>query len=77
MTPLPDSEIKRELVVMAHPDDCDFGAGGTNAQWTSQGHGAEGRGALTSLAVQSILLWIASIFNFYLSLLVTLRYLSD
>ena len=37
MTPLPDSEIKRVLIVMAHPDDCDFGAGGTIAQWTSQG----------------------------------------
>ena len=37
MTPLPDEEIKRILVVMAHPDDCDFGAGGTIAQWTSQG----------------------------------------
>lgn len=37
MTPLPDSEIKRVLVVMAHPDDCDFGAGGTIAKWTSQG----------------------------------------
>ena len=37
MTPLPDSEIKRVLVVMAHPDDCDFGAGGNIAQWTSQG----------------------------------------
>lgn len=37
MTPLDDSEIKRVLVVMAHPDDCDFGAGGTIAQWTAQG----------------------------------------
>ena len=37
MTSLPDSEIKRVLVVMAHPDDCDFGAGGTIAHWTSQG----------------------------------------
>lgn len=37
MTPLPDEEIKRILVVMAHPDDCDFGAGGTIAQWTARG----------------------------------------
>ena len=37
MTPLPDEEIKRILVVMAHPDDCDFGAAGTIAQWTSLG----------------------------------------
>ena len=36
-TPLPDSEIKRVLVVTAHPDDCDFGAGGTIAQWVSKG----------------------------------------
>jgi len=36
-TPLPDSEIKRVLVVTAHPDDCDFGAGGTIAQWVAQG----------------------------------------
>ena len=37
MTPLADDEIKRILVVMAHPDDCDFGAGGTIAQWTTKG----------------------------------------
>ena len=37
MTPLPDEEIKRILVVMAHPDDCDFGAGGTIAQWSAKG----------------------------------------
>ena len=37
MTPLSDAVIKRILVVMAHPDDCDFGAGGTIAQWTSNG----------------------------------------
>lgn len=37
MTPLPDDEIKRILVVMAHPDDCDFGAGGTIANWTAKG----------------------------------------
>lgn len=37
MTPLNDDEIKSILVVMAHPDDCDFGAGGTIAQWTAKG----------------------------------------
>ena len=37
MTPLADEEIKRILVVMAHPDDCDFGAGGTIALWTKKG----------------------------------------
>lgn len=37
MTPIADEEIKRILVVMAHPDDCDFGAGGTIAQWTTKG----------------------------------------
>ena len=35
--PIPDDEIKRILVVMAHPDDCDFGAGGTIANWTAKG----------------------------------------
>ena len=34
---LEDSEVTRILVVNAHPDDADFGAGGTIAQWTAQG----------------------------------------
>ena len=37
MAPLADSEIKRILVVTAHPDDLDFGAGGTIAQWSDKG----------------------------------------
>ena len=37
MTPIADEEIKRILVVMAHPDDCDFGVGGTIAHWTARG----------------------------------------
>lgn len=35
--PKPDSEIDRVLVVVAHPDDADFGAAGTLAQWTAAG----------------------------------------
>ncbi|MFM8516157.1 MAG: PIG-L deacetylase family protein [Actinomycetota bacterium] len=34
---MPDSEVSRILVVTAHPDDVDFGAAGTVAQWTRQG----------------------------------------
>lgn len=37
MTPIADEEIKRILVVMAHPDDCDFGAGGSIAKWREAG----------------------------------------
>ena len=37
MPPLNDSEIERVLVVTAHPDDLDFGAAGTIAQWTAKG----------------------------------------
>ncbi|GAA4074404.1 PIG-L family deacetylase [Actinomadura miaoliensis] len=34
---LDDSEVRRVLAVMAHPDDVDFGAAGTIAGWTSRG----------------------------------------
>ncbi len=37
MTPLPDTEIERILVVTAHPDDVDFGAAATIAGWTAAG----------------------------------------
>ena len=37
MEPIADSEIKRVLVVNAHPDDSDFGASGTISQWVQQG----------------------------------------
>jgi len=33
-TPMPDQEVERALVVTAHPDDVDFGSGGTIATWT-------------------------------------------
>lgn len=37
MEPIADSEIKRVLVVCAHPDDSDFGASGTIARWVKAG----------------------------------------
>ena len=37
MEPRDDKEISRVLVVNAHPDDADFGASGTVAQWTAKG----------------------------------------
>lgn len=37
MEPISDSEIKRVLVINAHPDDSDFGASGTIAAWVKQG----------------------------------------
>lgn len=37
MPPIDDSEIERILVVTAHPDDLDFGAAGTIAQWVAAG----------------------------------------
>jgi LmbE family N-acetylglucosaminyl deacetylase len=36
-TEQPALEIKRALVVMAHPDDPEFGAGGTSAKWSKEG----------------------------------------
>lgn len=39
MKAVPDEEIERALVVTAHPDDVDFGAGGTVAAWTKAGIG--------------------------------------
>ena len=36
-TPRPDQDIERVLVVVAHPDDCDFGAAGTVAGWVDAG----------------------------------------
>jgi hypothetical protein len=32
-----DTKVERALVVVAHPDDVDFWAGGTVAGWTSTG----------------------------------------
>ncbi len=36
-TTIPDTEIERALVVVAHPDDVDFGSGGTVAGWVDAG----------------------------------------
>ncbi len=35
---MPDADdVQRLLIVVAHPDDCDFGCAGSTALWTSQG----------------------------------------
>src|SRR6266487_4122070 len=34
---LDDDEVQRALVIIAHPDDVDFGAAGTVATWTAAG----------------------------------------
>jgi LmbE family N-acetylglucosaminyl deacetylase len=36
-TTIPDSEIERALIVVAHPDDVDFGAAGTASTWVDTG----------------------------------------
>jgi LmbE family N-acetylglucosaminyl deacetylase len=38
LVPLDNSVVSRVLAVAAHPDDLDFGAAGTVAQWTDAGH---------------------------------------
>src|SRR5262245_42573258 len=37
MTVPPDAVVERALVIVAHPDDAEFWAGGTIAKWTAAG----------------------------------------
>jgi hypothetical protein len=39
MPALPDAQTERALVIVAHPDDAEFWAGGTIARWTDAGIG--------------------------------------
>ena len=39
MAALPDRDVERALVIVAHPDDAEFWAGGTIAHWTDAGIG--------------------------------------
>src|SRR5262244_2997697 len=34
---LSDTEVQRILIIVAHPDDLDFGSAGTIARWTDAG----------------------------------------
>ncbi len=34
---MPDERVERVLVVVAHPDDVDFGAAGSVARWVREG----------------------------------------
>ena len=37
MNVLADHQVQRALVIIAHPDDAEFWAGGTIARWTDAG----------------------------------------
>ena len=47
--PTPLTDVERVLVVTAHPDDVDFGAGGTVRKWTEAGSPLTGQDPLRAL----------------------------